>query len=275
MQGGDKLDFLHSENMSTMYLWYCLLKCGLFDDAKTDLPDDLKADGDAPEIVGTASVSASSRRSQRSNALDSIAPLSDELGQMKEMMLKESNWQQKESKEQKHRSHLYAMMHLLRNNKKDLQFEIETINNHLIKSKESLFMTEDKLLTMNDGTSNCSEKHIKLYDDRVNSLKQTIEELEKNLSDKKKGLMGITERLASKEFVIQQLEDSIHTTESNENNVVETAAAFLNGNIDLENDSNPSSPSTPEIVRRLTKKRIRSPTNENTPTRRSPRLKFP
>jgi hypothetical protein len=125
VQGGDKLDFLHSENICAMYLWYSLLKAGIFDHAKSDLPDELKADGQAPDISGMATGSAS-RRTQRSITFaDSVVPLNDELGQIKEMMERESQWQRmeskrqdKESQEKKHRSNLYAMMHLLLNKKK-------------------------------------------------------------------------------------------------------------------------------------------------------------
>lgn len=42
VQGGDKLDFLHSKNISCMYMWSSLLKGELFDHSESDLHDDLK-----------------------------------------------------------------------------------------------------------------------------------------------------------------------------------------------------------------------------------------
>jgi hypothetical protein len=298
VQGGDKLDFLHTENISTMYLWYSLLKAGLFDHAKTNLPDEFKADGKAPDIIGTAS--SSIRRSQRSVAnsvQESIQPFTNDFGEMKQMMIKENQYQRNENEEQKHRSHLYAVMNLLRNNKNDLKSEIKSMQETLAKNKESLFVTEDKLFNMNNEKNNYTEQHIKLYETRVLELNEEVTVMKKDIENKNKALDGIIERLANKEQVVMQLEKelrlkkndvaaSIYTTGTDEDRVVERASEALTdmGNVRNGIEYSPSplnSPSTiqslttPQIVRQLTRKRIRSPRETTSPTRRSSRLNSP
>jgi hypothetical protein len=195
VQGGDKLDFVDKENVTCMYLWYMLLKAGIFDHSKSDLPDAIKADGQAPNINILSS--ASSRRSQRSKASnESNLPLIEEVSKMKDMMERESSfqrneskWQRTEAQQQKHRSNLYAVMHLLLNNKKDVQSDIDKMEQSLEKNKENLFTTEDKLISLQ--IEKCSEQHIKLYEDRVESIKTAIRNLDEKLTSRRTELTGI------------------------------------------------------------------------------------
>ena len=191
-----------------MYLWFKLLEVGLWEDCKTELPEEYRGNGDsAPDIDTTTSIDSDSAGGSARRG-DSQSQQLERANTIMEKVSDNINIANQTARYENKRSHLYSNHQLLVNEKKELKTDIQDLKRE---KKEEGGKIDDLTEKLFDAEDRKDERRTNYYKKRLSDIETAIAEIDKEISGKETLIDGLAARIQSKDKAIRDLESQIST----------------------------------------------------------------